>query len=455
VTDLPNNATETTHVTQASPADVSTFTLDDWLAHCETLHPVAMDMTLGRVREVYQRMALQFKAPIVSVAGTNGKGSSCAMLESIAIHAGYRVGLHIKPHLVHFTERCRLNGQDVAPETLTPHFLAVEKARGDITLSYFEFTLLAILSLFAATELDLIVLEVGLGGRLDAVNIVDADVALITSIDLDHTAYLGNTREAVGLEKAHIMRAGRVAVVSDPVPPHSIATYAQSIGADVRMAGRDFHHEGDRQQWKWKGRSKSFNGLAYPALRGANQLLNAAGVLAVFEALHERLPIAAQAVRSGLANVALAGRFQIIAGQPTMVLDVAHNPHAAATLAVNLDQMGFFPRTHAVFGAMADKDLARVIEAMKGITDAWYLCDLPVARAATAEQLQDQVQSVLQREKHTRAVPTSLHSTPGLALKAALGAADPADRIVVFGSFYTVGGVMKDGLPKTRAPHGQ
>ncbi len=406
-------------------------------------------MTLERVRTVFQRMELHFDAPIVSVAGTNGKGSSCAMLESIATHAGYRVGLHIKPHLVDFVERCRIGHQNVEPAHLLPHFELVEQARGNITLSYFEFTLLAILSAFAQAKLDLIILEVGLGGRLDAVNIVDADVALITSIDLDHTAYLGDTRDAVGREKAHIMRGGRVAVVSDPVPPASVLSHAALVGAELRLAGRDFRHQGDRQQWQWKGRAKSFHGLAYPALRGANQILNAAGVLAVFEALHQTLPINAQAVRLGLANVVLPGRFQIVPGQPTMVLDVAHNPHAAATLALNLDQMGFFPRTHAVFGAMGDKDLARLVEAMMPLVDAWYLCDLPTDRAASADALQLRVQQLAGK----RSVSTSTHATPSLALRAALSQADPADRIVVFGSFYTVGGVLKDGLPRTEARH--
>jgi dihydrofolate synthase / folylpolyglutamate synthase len=423
--------------------------LDAWLAYCETLHPRGIDMGLTRVRAVYDRLGLQWQAPIVSVAGTNGKGSCCAMLESIATHAGYRVGLHIKPHLVDFVERCRIGGHNIEPEALALHFEAVEAARGDITLTYFEFTLLAILRAFASQPLDLIVLEVGLGGRLDAVNVVDADVALITSIDLDHMEYLGTTREAIGLEKAHIMRAGRAAVVSDPVVPPTVVDHARGLGVDLRLAGHDFMHKGDKQQWSWKGREKAFHGLAYPSLRGANQLLNASGVLAVFEALRDRLPLPAQAVRTGLANVLLPGRFQIVAGQPTLVLDVAHNPHAAATLAVNLDQMGFYPRTHAVFGAMADKDITRVIAAIKPLVDAWYLCDLPGARAATAQQLTDSVQ----RAYGPNAAVVSGHSSPSRALAAALAAADPADRIVVFGSFFTVGGVLKDGLPKTAAPH--
>lgn len=426
--------------------------LDDWLAHCERLHPKGIDMTLGRVRTVYERLQLRWDAPIVSVAGTNGKGSSCAMLESIATQAGYRVALHIKPHLVHFVERCRIGAADVEPELLLPHFEAVEHARGDITLTYFEFTLLVILRAFAHAKPDFIVLEVGLGGRLDAVNVVDADVALITSIDIDHAEYLGNTREAIGHEKAHIMRAGRHAVVSDPVVPHTVTDHAASLGTDLRLAGRDFMHKGDAQQWSWKGRYKAYHGLAYPSLRGANQLLNAAGVLAVFEVLNDRLPVSAQAVRVGLANVQLPGRFQIVPGQPALVLDVAHNPHAAATLAVNLDQMGFYPRTHAVFGSMADKDIPKVVDAMAGLVDAWYLCDLPIERAATAAALRLRVVEARQRRRDAPQGLVSLHASPMDALRAAMAAADPADRIVVFGSFYTVGGVLKDGLPKAQMP---
>src|SRR6185369_16910409 len=226
---------------------------------------------------------------------------------------------------------------------LVPHFERVEAARGDTQLTYFEFTTLAIMGLMAASNLDVAILEVGLGGRLDAVNIVDTDCAVITSIDIDHVEYLGPDRESIGREKAGIMRAGKPVIVSDPMPPKSIAEQSAKVGAQLWQFGRDFNYSGDKQQWSWAGREKRFNGLAYPALRGANQLLNASGVLAAFEALRERLPITAQAVRSGLALVELPGRFQIVPGQPTLVLDVAHNPHAVATLAQNLDQMGFYP----------------------------------------------------------------------------------------------------------------
>ncbi|HEX2011527.1 MAG TPA: bifunctional tetrahydrofolate synthase/dihydrofolate synthase [Roseateles sp.] len=424
--------------------------LDDWLAHCERLHPKEIDMTLARVQRLRETMGLRFEAPVVMVAGTNGKGSTCAMLESIALQAGYKVGLYIKPHLVHFQERCRVNGAPVEADSLLPHFEAVEKARGDIALTYFEFTTLAIMSRLAVEPLDLVILEVGLGGRLDAVNCIDADCSVITSIDLDHTEYLGPDRESVGREKAHIMRAGRPVICSDPLPPASIAAHAAEIGADLRQLGRDFTYGGDRQQWQWAGRARRFSGLAYPSLRGVNQLLNAAGVLAVFEALFERLPISAQAVRTGLALVELPGRFQVVPGQPALVLDVAHNPHAVAALAQNLDQMGFFPRTHVVFGAMADKDLAQILARIAPLVDVWHFCDLPIPRAATAAALAARFEALCADSllKPPVGVVVQQHADPEQALAAAAAAADPADRILVFGSFYTVGGVLKNGVPR-------
>ena len=432
-------------------------TLDGWLAHCEALHPAEIDMGLDRVRAVADRLAIRFAVPVVIVAGTNGKGSSCAMLEAIALHAGYRVGLYAKPHLVHFEERCRIGGRMVDASELLPHFAAVEAARTDFSLSYFEFTTLVIARLLSMAPLDMVILEVGLGGRLDAVNVFDGDCALVTSIDIDHVDYLGPDRESIGFEKAGIARAGRPLVVSDPVPPASVAAHAEAIGADLWLSGRDFHFVGQKgpaggwQQWGWTGRAKRYTGLAYPALRGANQLLNAAGVLAVFEALRESLPINAQAVRNGFASVELPGRFQIVPGQPTLVLDVAHNPHAVAALANNMDQMGFFPRTHAVFGAMADKDLAGILTRMAPLVDHWHFCDLPSPRAAGAAALQSVHASL--GIAGPGPVTVACHASPRDALASAVAAASPADRIVAFGSFLTVGGVLRDGLPRLTAPH--
>jgi len=426
-------------------------TLAEWLAHCERVHPTEIEMTLERVRRVKDRLDIRFEAPVVVVAGTNGKGSTCAMMEAIALHAGYRVGLYSKPHLVHFEERCRVGGRMVDGADLLPHFAAVETARGDVSLTYFEFTLLAIARLLAGLPLDLVILEVGMGGRLDAVNAFDNDCAVITSIDVDHVEYLGRDREAIGREKAGVMRAGRPVIVSDPMPPQSVLDEAARIGADLWRFGRDFNYSGDKLQWNWAGRVQRFNALGYPALRGANQLLNASGVLAAFEALRERVPITAQAVRTGFSLVELPGRFQIVPGQPTLILDVAHNPHAVATLARNLDQMGFFPRTHAVFGAMRDKDLSAILALLAPVVDHWHFTDLPGPRAARAADIAEMRNRL--KVKGPGPVAVSCHNDPASALASAIETADPTDRIVVFGSFYTVGGVLEGGLPRLLAPH--
>ena len=424
-------------------------TLADWLEHAERQHPKTIELGLERSRTVAQRLGLAFDCPVITVAGTNGKGSTCAMLESILGHAGYRTAVFTSPHLVHFEERLRLKGEAIDGALLVPHFEAVEAARAEIPLTYFELTTLAILRCMAEAKPDVAILEVGLGGRLDAVNIIDADCSVITSIDLDHMNFLGPDRESIGREKAGILRTGRPAIVSDPMPPQSVLDHAREIGADLWRFGHDFNVSGDKQQWGWSGRGRRYSGLAYPALRGANQLLNAAGVLAALEALRQRLPITAQAVRTGLAMVELPGRFQILPGQPTLVLDVAHNGHAVAALAENLDAMGFYPTTHAVFGVMADKDLAPILSRIGPLIDRWYFTDLPTPRAATGAAVQAQWAAQNTRKD----VASSVHADPMSALRAAIEAADPADRIVVFGSFFTVGGVLAHGTPRLQGKH--
>ena len=431
-------------------------TLDEWLAHCERLHPQGqqgIELGLERVRIVAERMGLRFDCPVITVAGTNGKGSTCAMLEAILGQAGYRTGVYTSPHLVHFQERLRLLGEPVDATQLIAGFAAIERARTQnddvVPLTYFEFSTLAILDGMSRAGLDVVILEVGLGGRLDATNIIDADCAIITSIDLDHMELLGPDRESIGREKAGIMRTGRPVVVSDPVPPQSVLDHALEVDADLWQLGRDHYFAGDKQQWNWTGRGRRYSGLAYPALRGANQLVNASGVLAALTALRERLPVTAQAVRNGLAFVELPGRFQIVPGQPTLVLDVAHNPHAVAALTANLDAMGFFPTTHAVFGAMADKDLAPMLDKVGPVIDRWYFTDLPSPRAATGAALLAQWQAQNTRKDTLGTV----YASPQQALDAAVAAAGPTDRIVVFGSFYTVGGVLAQGIPRLQAQH--
>jgi dihydrofolate synthase/folylpolyglutamate synthase len=428
-------------------------TLEDWLAHAERLHPVTIDLGLDRVRTVADRMGLGFACPVITVAGTNGKGSTCAMLEAILLEAGYRTGVYTSPHLVHFEERLRLSGEAVDASELIASLADVERARSqndvEVSLTYFEFTTLAILDIMRRSQLDVVILEVGLGGRLDAVNIIDPDCAVITSIDLDHMEFLGTDRESIGREKAGIMRTGRPVIVSDPMPPQSVLDHAMEVGADLWRVGQDFNVSGDKQQWGWAGRGRRYSGLAYPALRGANQLVNASGVLAALTALREKLPVTAQAVRNGFAFVELPGRFQIIPGQPTLVLDVAHNPHSVAALAANLDAMGFFPTTHAVFGAMADKDLAPMFAKVSPMIDRWYFTDLPLARAAKGADLLARWTAQNTRKD----AAAKAHADPMGALQAAIAAADPADRIVVFGSFHTVGGVLQEGVPRLQAKH--
>lgn len=419
-------------------------TLPDWLRQLELRHPKTIDMGLERVAAVAARMQIKFDCPVILVGGTNGKGSTCAMLESILLQAGYRVGQSTSPHLIDFNERACIDGQSASDAALVAMFAQVEVAREDISLSYFEFTTLAILNLFALEKLDVVILEVGLGGRLDAMNIIDADVAIVTSIDIDHTEYLGATREAIGFEKAGIFRAGRAAICSDPVPPQSLIDHATAIGADLWLLGRDFNYMGDKLQWNYGGREQRRNALGYPSLRGANQLLNAAAALAALEVLRLRLPVGAQEVRTGLVLVDLPGRFQVLPGRPSVILDVAHNPHAAATLSQNLSNMGFHPYTYAVFGAMQDKDIDGIIAQLKGQIDHWCLADLPLPRAASAQHIREKLHAagIVTNETADAECTISCFDSPADAFANATERAGENDRIVVFGSFLTVAGVM-------------
>ncbi len=419
--------------------------LAERLARIEGLHPKTIELGLDRVREVAARMRLQLPGTKIVVAGTNGKGSTCAMLESILLASGYRVGCYTSPHLVRFNERARLDGVPASDEALIEQLDAVEAARGDVALTWFEYTTLAILKLFERAAPDALVLEIGLGGRLDAVNLVDADCSIVCCIDIDHAEFLGDTRELIGWEKAHVYRTGRPAICTDPVPPQTLVDYAAEIGADLWRFGHDFNYAGDRQQWSYGGRSQRRNSLAYPALRGANQLLNASGALAALESLRDRLPVTAGAVRQGFATVELPGRFQVLAGRPSIVLDVAHNPHAVAHLAANLDGMGFFPYTYAVFGMLGDKDVAGAVAHLRERVDHWLCVDLPGPRGTKAEDLARILRETVgivpgQGKDAERTI--SCHGSPVEALAAAKGRADENDRIVVFGSFLTVADVL-------------
>jgi dihydrofolate synthase/folylpolyglutamate synthase len=408
--------------------------LAGWLEYIERQHPQAIALGLERVIEVFSRLEIKFSCPILTVGGTNGKGSTCAMLEAILASAGYRAGLYTSPHLLRYNERVRIAGREADDAALCEAFAAVEAARGAVPLTYFEFGTLATFFLFSKADLDAAILEVGLGGRLDAVNIVDADCAVLTSIGIDHVEYLGATREDIGREKAGIFRPGRPAVVADPLPPKSVLEQSQRTNSQLFLLGRDFGYLNQGTQWSYWSPAGKRSGLAHPALRGAMQLRNASAAFAALECLRERLPIAMQDVRRALAEVALPGRFQVLPGRPQVIHDVAHNPEAAAVLAGNLADSGFSPETIAVFGMLRDKDIAGVVRAVAPRITRWHLATLPGPRGADAADLMD----VISRENIKS--PAFTHETVAAALAAARKEAGESDKIVVFGSFLTVAG---------------
>jgi dihydrofolate synthase / folylpolyglutamate synthase len=420
-------------------------TLAGWLAYLETLHPKAIAMGLDRVRAVAAGLDVGVASPVVTVTGTNGKGSTCALLDAMLRQAGYRVGLYASPHLLRYNERVRIDGREAGDEELVAAFNAVEDARcatrgGDgalLPLTYFEFGTLAALWLFRRAGLDALVLEVGLGGRLDAVNIVDPDVAVVTSVALDHMDYLGPTRDDIGREKAGIFRAGRPAVCADPDPPAPLRAHAAALRAPLTLLGQDYGYQAQGTQWQYWGPGGRRSGLPYPALRGTYQLANAATAMVVLDLLRPRLPVPAGAVRDGLLTVELAGRCQVLPGRRTVVLDVAHNPHAARALAGALGEMSYHPQTWAVFGMLADKDVAGVIDAMRPRVDRWLVTTLPGPRGASAARLAAE----LERAGVAPAAIAS-YGDVAAAFQAAREQVGEADRIVAFGSFLTVAAVL-------------
>ncbi len=413
--------------------------LADWLAHLEALHPrgqAGIELGLDRVAAVKARLGQHEDCPVILVGGTNGKGSTCAMLERILLAAGYKVGVYSSPHLVRYNERVRIDGHDASDTALCDGFARVEAARGDAALTYFEFGTLAAWEVFAVARCDAIILEVGLGGRLDATNIYSPACSIITGVDLDHMDFLGPDREAIGREKAGIFRAGVAAICGDPNPPQSLLDHAAAIGTPVQVMGRDFGYLRQEQQWLyWHGEQRR-GGLAYPGMRGGNQLANAACAIAALDAVKAVLPIAMKDIRQGLIEVELPGRFQVLPGRPAIVLDVAHNPQAARVLADNLGGMAFHPKTWAVFGMLADKDVDGVIEALKERVSHWLPCSLDGRRAASADFLAERLRA------HGLEVAGRFDS-PAAALAAAQAAAVEDDRILAFGSFLTVAAALQ------------
>ena len=410
--------------------------LDAWLARLERLHPSTIDLGLDRVRRVKDALGLVPDFPLIVVGGTNGKGSTSAYLAAILDAAGYKTGLYTSPHLLRYNERVRVAGREAGDAELIAAFERVDAARDDVSLTYFEFGTLGAMARFIDAGIDVAVLEVGLGGRLDAVNVFDADVAVVTSVDLDHMDYLGDSREKIGFEKAGIYRAGRPAICVDPAPPVSLLEHARRIGADLRCVDRDFSAQREDDHWTYRSLGTGWTELPLPAMAGACQLRNASGALAALEAIQDRLPVDVAAIRRGLAATHVPGRFQYIAQAPAVILDVAHNPEAARALAATLRSQPVGGRTLAVVGMLADKDAAGVFASLRDEIDAWWTCTPASSRARDARALA----AVL----HGQVGEAPIHVQPDVvrALAEARSAAREDDRILVFGSFYTVAAVL-------------
>jgi len=412
--------------------------LQGWLRWQETLHPRAIELGLERIATVWSRLQPDPVAfPVITIAGTNGKGSCAAMLESIYRAAGYRTACYTSPHLLRYNERIRLDGLEVRDAALCAAFERVDRARGASTLTYFEFGTLAALDLFVRAQPDVAILEVGLGGRLDAVNILDPDVAVVTTIGMDHTAWLGDTLDRIAAEKAGIFRPHRPAVVGHRAPSRALLERSATLGCDLFVLGRDFDWEGAGPTWRWSGPESMRTGLPAPALRGIFQRDNAATVLMTVACLNPRLPVALPHLGLGLQQTRLPGRFQIVPGTVTWLLDVAHNAQAAAMLAANLRAFACPGRMHAVFGVLQDKDPRTIAESLAGQVDAWYLGHCADPRARPAAELRARLEGL--------AADRDLHACGGIteALRTAAGKARTGDCILAFGSFTTVEAALR------------
>ena len=419
-------------------------TLPQWLAHLETAHPTTIDMGLTRVAEVKNAMNLVPSCPVIIVGGTNGKGSTCAFLSHIYAAAGYKVGTLTSPHLLRFNERIAINNQPVSDEDIVAAFERIEAARGDVSLTYFEFNTLAAVDIFRLHQVDVMILEVGLGGRLDAVNVFDADCAIVTSVDLEHQTYLGDTVEQIAKEKAGIFRAGKPAIFGQDPAPHSLGQHAKNIGAKLLQLNHQFSYLARIDSWQWQANNGSLKiDLPLPALQGAFQLNNAACAVAAVQIMRQQLPVSNEALAQGIAQAQNTARFQIIQQQPEIILDVAHNPHAARALASSLNALPA-KRTLAVFSILADKDSDAVISTLQGSIDEWYIAPLDLPRGMTLTALTAKLKKHDIQTIHP-------HNTIQAAYTAALSQVTENDRIIVFGSFHTVAEVLGSLKDKANA----
>ena len=412
-------------------------TLWEWLEWQEGLHFTAIDLGLDRCMTVAKKLELLSPSyPVISVAGTNGKGSSVKMLDSILQAAGYKTGCYTSPHLIRYNERVQINGKEVADEEFCNSFNRIDQARGEISLTYFEFGTLAALDIFQRSGVDVAILEVGLGGRLDAVNCIDADAALVTSIDIDHEDWLGSDRDSIGLEKAGIYRSTAPAICSDPNPPESILNYAQSLDINLFLHNKDYYYDVGEDSWSWHSNEITINNLPKPTLYNESQVQNAAGVIMLLSTIRDRLTVDSDAIRKGIQDFKLAGRFQVVPDIAQIVLDVAHNRQAANLLVKNLKQLPAAAKTHVLVGMLKDKDHLAVFKELSEISDYWHIVTLYDQRGIDSLELASKLRKI---EKNK---PIACYNNTAEALSYIRSIVKPEDRIVVTGSFLTVGAAI-------------
>jgi len=411
--------------------------LTDWLGYIESIHPSTIDLTLERIKIVIERLNLDISFPILTVGGTNGKGSTCSILESIYREAGYKVACYTSPHFLNFNERIKIQTLAVSDEVICEAFSRIESAREDVTLTYFEYGTIAAMIIFSEAHVDVAILEVGLGGRLDAVNVFDADCAIVTTVDLDHMDYLGHTREAIGFEKAGIYRTEKTSICGDFDPPQSLIKHAELIHADLKIIGKDFGYEAHHDSFDFLIDSTFVMNLPLPKLQGDFQLANATNALMAVKAMEDKLPLTEISIQKGITLTLLPGRFQEVKKMPSLIFDVAHNPQAARSLSHNLKTHVVPGKTIAVFSILKDKDIFGVINELNLDIDDWFIAEIQNERAASIENISNTIQKI-NPSAHIEAFKNIQE-----AYQFASKEVTRNDRIIVFGSFFTVADIMK------------